>query len=140
MSLDPYFLSGDIVKLLHDGQVEGFGGVPGVRDENVLQSAVNAPQDLLYYGDPTVDIFDLAGCYAYRLATSHPFTDGNKRCAAAAADVFLRVNGWEFVVSNDEFEGTILRLAAGLLAEKELAAWYRNNSQFVSGQDHADLD
>ena len=81
-----------LVERLHDVQIQRFGGAAGLRDENAFESALARPVNKAFYG--CEDIFELAAAYLYGLAKNHAFVDGNKRIAFAAADVFLRINGW----------------------------------------------
>jgi death-on-curing protein len=68
---------------------------------------------------------ELAAAYGFGLARNHAFVDGNKRIAFISIVLFLKLNGWRFSASNDDAAATILRLAAGELAEADLAAWIR---------------
>ena len=89
---DYRWINRQVLLLLHDESLAEHGGAPGLRDEVLLDSALGRPQNLLAYGSP--DLSDLAASYGYGLAKNHAFVDGNKRIAFAAADVFLRINGW----------------------------------------------
>ena len=88
------WLTRGLALAIHERQLSEHGGGIGVRDENLLESALARPQQLLAYGDPAPDLAALAASLACALANNHPFVDGNKRIAFAAADVFLRINGW----------------------------------------------
>ena len=115
------WLTVEIVKALHDQSLEMYGGLPGIRDAGQLESAVARPLNLIAYGEPS--IFELAASYAYGIARTHPFSDGNKRAALMAADVFLKLNGWDLWAPPADATVTFLALAAGTLSESELAAW-----------------
>lgn len=91
---DPCFLTKAQVLLYHEEQIRIFGGSAGLRDDNLLESAIAAPQNVYRYQD-NADIFDLAASYLKSLAKNHPFIDGNKRAATDAAISFLKINGWE---------------------------------------------
>ena len=103
-----------------------FGGLAGIRDEGLLDSAINKPKNLIAYGQPTV--FELAASYATGLVKNHPFLDGNKRIGFMAAYVFLGANGWSLEATEEEAVLETLALAAGERAEADYAAWLARNS------------
>jgi death-on-curing protein len=109
------------VRAIHFELLAEHGGLAGLRDEGLLESALARPKNLLAYGSPSLS--ELAAAYGFGLARNHPFFDGNKRTALAAVAVFLDVNGYELVALQTEAVTTILRLAAGELSEAGLAAW-----------------
>ena len=78
---------------IHDRQLSEHGGIPGVRDDTLLDSALARPQQLHAYGNPPPDLADLAASLAFGLARNHPFLDGNKRTAAVACEAFIVLNG-----------------------------------------------
>src|SRR5580658_9527115 len=84
---EPEFLTREIIDALHEEQIETFGGLQGVRDENGLESAIAAAQNVYHYA--AGDVFDIAAAYAHHLAESQAYLDGNKRTGAQAALVFL---------------------------------------------------
>src|ERR1700733_10935530 len=84
---EPEFLTREIVYAIHEEQVNSNGGLHGVRDENTLESAIMAAQNVYYYGGG--DVYEVAAAYAYHLAESQAYLDGNKRTGAQAAFVFL---------------------------------------------------
>jgi len=100
------------------------GGLPGLRDEQLLESAIARPKQILAY-DGNADIVVLAAAYAYGLARNHPFNDGNKRVAFMSMAVFAELNGLEFDAPEAEVVDVMLRLAAGGLEEAQLAEWLR---------------
>jgi death-on-curing protein len=112
---------------LHDRQIAEHGGSSGVRDENLLQSALARPQQLYSYGDPEPDLADLAASLACGLAKNHPFVDGNKRTAYVCCETFLALNDAELEASVEDKYVTILGLAESRLTEKEFAAWLRSH-------------
>lgn len=109
---------------MHAQLIRIFGGSEGVRDAGLLSSALDRPRNRLAYGDPPPAITDLAAAYAYGISTNHPFVDGNKRVSMLVAFVFLETNGYRVIASQEEAYLTFLRLAAGELAEAELAQWF----------------
>jgi len=109
--------------LLHDESLAEHGGVSGIRDEGLLQSALARPLNLVAYGQP--DLADLAAAYGVGLAKNHPFVDGNKRAAFLAIGLFLALNGKRLVTSQAEATLTMLDVAAGAMDEQGLANWLR---------------
>lgn len=112
---------------LHDVSLLEHGGSPGLRDEGLLDSALARPENLAAYGEP--DIAALAASYAFGLAKNHPFVDGNKRAPFLAIGLCLDLNGLRLEVDQSEAVETILALAAGDLAQEELANWIRGHAQ-----------
>lgn len=78
---------------IHERIIERFGGTTGIRDKGLLESALYRPQTGYY-----ADIAELAAALFESLLLNHPFVDGNKRVAFFVTDVFLRLNGWKFLV------------------------------------------
>ncbi len=88
---EPEFLHWVIVLSLHRRSLERFGGLDGIRDQSALESALMAGENTYFYGGG--DLHDVAAAYAFHLAESQGFLDGNKRTAAACATTFLMRNG-----------------------------------------------
>lgn len=117
----------DCLVLLHDESLAEHGGVAGLRDEGLLESALARPRNLAAYGAP--DWAELATAYAVGLAKNHAFVDGNKSAAFLAVGLFLHLNGWRLIASQPDATLTMLRLAASEIDEAEFAAWLRTNSR-----------
>lgn len=113
------------IRAIHLQLIAEYGGLAGIRDEGLLESALARPRNLVAYGDPSLP--DLAASYGFGLARNHPFSDGNKRIALASIGVFVDINGWELTASQEDAVETILRLAAGDLTQEELSAWVAAN-------------
>lgn len=113
----------DVAFAIHDRQLAEHGGPEGVRDPAALESALARPRNLAAYERP--DAAALAAAYAYGLARNRPFADGNKRTAWVVARVFLTINGHRLEFDPPDAVRTIEALAAGTLAEPELANWFR---------------
>ncbi|MBA3879281.1 MAG: type II toxin-antitoxin system death-on-curing family toxin [Sphingobium sp.] len=107
----------------HEEQLAEHGGASGVRDANMLESAMARPLNLVAYGEP--DAADLAASYAFGIVRNHPFVDGNKRTAAVVSETFLVLNGYELTCTDVEMVTTFLALAAGELTVEALADWFR---------------
>ena len=123
----PVWVLRETVLTLHEQSLAEFGGAAGIRDEGLLDSALDKPENLFAYGKPT--IFDLAASYGFGLVKNHPFIDGNKRAGFIVAVVFLDLNGYRFQASEAEAAVRTLALAAGELSKKEFAAWLKANSR-----------
>lgn len=113
---------------LHAMSLVQFGGLSGLRDEGLLDSALARPEQLANYGAP--DVADVAAAYAFGLAKNHPFVDGNKRAAFLALGLSLRLNGYRLTAPQPQATQTVLSLAAGGLSEEDLAPWIRGNMAF----------
>lgn len=101
------------------------GGGTGIRDQDLLESALARPENLFAYGAP--DAADLAAAYAFGIARNHPFVDGNKRTAGVAAITFLWLNDVETTITEADLVAAMLALAAGELSDADLAAWFRDH-------------
>jgi len=119
------WLSPQVLLAALDEQLAEHGGAQGIRDDNLLQSALARPRDLTAYGDP--DAAALAASYAFGLAKNHPFVDGNKRIALTALESFLVLNGFELSADDAACVLAVLSIASGEMSEEDLAAWIRNH-------------
>ncbi len=123
MQSEPVWVAVEVATAAHREQPAEHGGVEGVRDHGLLESAMMRPQQLASYGTP--DIAALAAGYAYGIARNHPFIDGNKRTAAVVSETFLVLNGYQLNATDAAVVVAFLALAAGELSEEELADWFR---------------
>jgi death-on-curing protein len=112
----------------HSQQISLFGGTGGLRDKGLLDFALARPRNLLAYAENTVTMADLAAAYAVGISANHPFLDGNKRTAMQVAFVFIEFNGLTVTASQEEACLTFLHLAAGEIAEAELALWFAEHT------------
>lgn len=119
------WIDGDVVLAIHEEQLAEHGGGIGIRDAGLLQSALARAPNLAAYGEP--DAAALASAYGWGISRNHPFIDGNKRTGFVAAELFLRLNGWQLDASDTDCVLTMLAVAAGDLAEDEFADWLRRN-------------
>lgn len=127
---EPQWLLRETVLALHERLLAEFGGLRGLRDAGLFDSALTRPRWLFAYDKPTV--FELAAAYAYGLIRNHPFLDGNKRIGFTAAVAFLELNGYRFKASEADAVLKTLALAARELDETGYAAWLRANSRKAS--------
>ena len=109
----------------HGELLARFGGLDGLRDEGLLDSALGRPLQLFHYGNPT--LFDLAASYAHGIVKNHPFLDGNKRSGLMSAALFLEMNGLVFAPPEEEAVLQTLALAAGALDADGFSAWLANS-------------
>ena len=105
-------LSVETVREIHAEALRRFGGSEGVRDENLLASAVLTPQSSFGGKSPYADLIEIAAAYLFYLCGNHPFIDGNKRTAMMAAVVFLRMNGVEPAPDSEAWEKFVLDVAS----------------------------
>jgi death on curing protein len=129
MAEDRVWIERAVILALHDRLLAAHGGLAGIRDEALLDSALARPRHLAAYGEP--DLCALAAAYACGIARNHPFMDGNKRTAFLAAYVFLARNGRRLTAPEDAAAWTMMALAAGSLDEDALAQWLRDNTREV---------
>jgi death-on-curing protein len=124
---EPLWLNRTDCLAIHEMMLAQHGGLAGVRDKGLLESALAKPQNLFAYGSPT--LADLAASYAAGIIHNHPFLDGNKPTGFLAAATFLELNGLIFTATEESVVETTLILAAGDLKEAGYAAWLRRNSR-----------
>ncbi len=117
---DPTFLTREEVELIHAASIAAFGGALGIRDENVLESALAQPQQEFFYRQ--ADLFEMAAAYAYHIAEHQPFGDGNQRAALLSAPNFLALNGIMADRPVDAFYDAPIALAEKRLDKPGLAA------------------
>lgn len=122
---EPFWLTHQMIVAIHDEQLAIHGGATGLRDEGMLESALDRPKNKWSYEN--ADLAELAAAYAFGIARNHPFVDGNKRTSLLALYTFLGVNGIDFIVPEAEAAAIILSLAAGDVSEQSLVRWIRDN-------------
>ena len=123
----PVWVLRETVIAVHHMLLAEHGGLPGIRDETLLDSALSRPEQSFAYSDQP-SIFYLAASYSYGLALNHPFMDGNKRVALTVAAIFLELNSYSLDATEAEVVITFEHLAAGKLTEKQLASWFETTS------------
>jgi len=116
---DCFHLTVEIVRDIHEEAVKNFGGLHGIRDEALLASAVFAPQSSFGGRSPYIDLIDIAAAYLFYLCRNHPFLDGNKRTAMAAAIVFLRVNEFDPAADSEKWEELVLDVASSKIDREQ---------------------
>ncbi len=117
------FLSKENVMRIHAHQVDTYGGQHGLRDENLLESALAMPA--MTFGGEFLhkSIAEMAGAYMFHLTMNHPFLDGNKRIGTATAIVFLEANGYRFTAPEDTLRQFAWKLASGEVEKDQVIAF-----------------
>lgn len=123
--MPPLFLDLDRVLRTHVSLIERYGGEEGVRDVGLLHSAIAVPQasfggELLHQ-----DLFEMAAAYLYHIVQNHPFVDGNKRTGAAAAIIFLAMNGVDLEADEPGLVDLTVAVARGEVGKSEIAEFFR---------------
>ena len=121
------WLSSDVLYAVHAEQLAEHGGLAGLRDANALESALARAEQLAHNGSP--DGAELAAAYGFGIARNHPFSDGNKRTAFVATELFLVLNGFKLRATDADCVMTMLGVAAGDIDEASFAAWIRAHTQ-----------
>ena len=122
---EPVWVNRQALEILHDESIARDGGVAGLRDNGLLESALARPRNAFHYG--TDDICSLASLYAGGIAQNHPFVDGNKRAAFLACVIFIEMNGFRFVAGEADAALKVFALAGGDIDETHFADWLREN-------------
>lgn len=115
-----------LLVILHDESLALHGGASGIRDDGLLDSALNRAVNLAMYDEP--DFAELAAAYGVGLAKNHAFIDGNKRVAFLTVGLFLGMNGYKLKATQVDATLTVLAVASGEMLEADFAAWIRENS------------
>jgi death-on-curing protein len=123
---EPQWLSRVVVDAIHSDQLREHGGLPRIRDETVLESALARPQQKWHY-TADADVPLLAAAYAFGLVKNHPYRDGNKRIGFLAMATFLGLNDHELTATDAEVVTEMLALADGRVTENALVDWIRQH-------------
>lgn len=115
------------LELLHAESLAEHGGGAGLRAEDLLESALARPPNLIAYGAP--DFADLAAAYGAGIIGNHPFVDGNKRAGLLSVGLFLALNGYRLDATQADATLTVFALAAGEIDERAFAAWIRGRAR-----------
>jgi len=124
---EPRWISRAIALAIHDEAIYEFGGLPGLRDAGLLESALDRPRNLRAC-EPRSSVFRLAATLCVGLARNPAFHDGNKRTALLVTRAFLFLNGYELEPSQESEVPTLVAVAAGSVGEADLEVWLRANS------------
>lgn len=119
----PAFLTLEQVEEIHRISLRRHGGQDGLRDRGAFESAVMQARNVWLYGH--ADLYEIAAAYAFHLAQSQAFIDGNKRTGMGAALVFLEGNGSPIPKATVELHGAMIAIAEMRMGRKELADLFR---------------
>jgi death on curing protein len=122
---EPEWLTITMIVAIHDEQLAVHGGLAGMRDSALLESALDRPRNKWAY--EKAELPALAAAYGYGIAKNHPFADGNKRTSLLAIYTFLGINGIDFIVAEADAAAMIFALAAGEVSEESLTRWIKDN-------------
>jgi death-on-curing protein len=120
---EPRFLTISEVLYLHDKSLERYGGSAGIREPGLVESALGSAQNAFWYGHG--NLFEIAAAYAFHIAESQSFVDGNKRTVASAAITFLRANGVKFPKDDGSVYRAMIQIAERRLDKPGLAVVLR---------------
>jgi death-on-curing protein len=125
------FLTLSEVLLILDDQIKNYGGIYGIRDINLLSSAIYMPESSFrgQYLHETIPA--MAAAYAFHICQNHPFIDGNKRAALASSLVFLDINGYELNCENETLYNKIMNVAKSETKKEELIIFFEKHSKKI---------
>lgn len=122
---EPDWLAVELIVAIHDEQLAIHGGLAGIRDTALLESALDRPRNKS--ACESAELPELAAAYGYGIAKNHPFVDGNKRTSLLAIYTFLGINSVDFIVPEADVAAMIFALAAGEVSEESLMRWIKDN-------------
>lgn len=132
MIFEPRFLSIVEVIEIHEKEIIAAGGLAGIRDKDLLESAVAAPQ-ATFNSEYLMNIFEMAATYLNSIALNHPFLDGNKRTALASSLTFLFINGYEFdELYSEELADKTLDLINGVISKADFSNLFRSRCREIN--------
>lgn len=114
---------------IHKNQIELYGGDPGIRDLNLLSSALAVPKSTFNGELLHNDLFDIASAYIYHICQNHPFIDGNKRVALVSGLIFLDFNGIEINDPDDKLYKLLIKVASGKSNKNEISKTLKHLSK-----------
>ncbi len=122
------FIPPEIVHTIHPDLIDRYGGRSGLRDPELLDSALAQPK--MTVGGKYVHrtIFNKAAAYGFHICRNHPFIDGNKRLAFVLMDIFLQMNGYLLSAPEKDSYSIMIELANGRLSKEKLSSWLKENS------------
>ncbi len=124
---EPIWLNREDCLAIHEMMLAQHGGLAGVRDAGLLESALSKPRNRFAYSSPTLT--GMGASYAAGIIRNHPFLDGNKRTGFMLAATFLEVNGREFTATEESVVEMTLALASGKLTQATYAGWLNKSSK-----------
>ena len=123
---EPHWIRGDVALAIHRRQLAEHGGIDGIRDAGLLESALARPQNLWAHADSKPDISALAASYSFEMIKNHPFLDGNKRTGYVVCRTFLVLNGQDIDATQEQKYEAFLSVASDEIDEAGLVDWLRS--------------
>lgn len=134
--MDDYiFLTTEEALEIHKHQIKMYGGMDGLRDAGLLDSALHQASAMAFGEYLHQDLAEMAAAYLFSVVKNHPFFDGNKRAGAAIAYVFLNLNGYRIVTAEEEFEKLVLSVADGTCQKAAVAEFVRNHMMLIDSDE-----
>ena len=127
---EPIWVPTRAVHIVHDRQIARHGGASGLRDEGLLQNALQRPVNKWQYEN--ADTFEWAAAFAFGIAKAHAFVDGNKRTAFVTSVTFLRLNGWHFITEPADGVAFMENLASDVVSEEQFKNWLKRSSTQIN--------
>ncbi len=118
------YLTLEQVLKMHDAFIEKFGGLQGIRDMNLLLSAIETPKAAMFGTDLYPTVYDKAAAYLYHIVQNHPFNDANKRTGFGAAYLFLKANNINILFDDKSFESLVIEVAKGKKTKEEISYFF----------------
>jgi death-on-curing protein len=113
---------------LHNEMLKRYGGLPGIRDKNLLWSAIDAPKAAMFGQEMYPSVYEKAAAYLYHLVCNHPFNDANKRTGYAVTLVFLEVNNAKQIFKKEELENLVVEIAKGKETKERITKFLETGS------------
>ena len=132
------YLTADQIRRFHEEAITETGGMPGVRSDQALFSALMQPQASAFQEDAYPTVAEKAAAYGFFLNQSHPFNDGNKRTAVIAMLAFLDLNSYDFDETDDEITEAFVGVAAKTVDQGQFFQWVVEHAHPVTGNDARD--
>lgn len=126
---EPNWVLFETVIAIHKRQIAEHGGLHGIRDIALLESALTAPRQLFHYKEPKPTLSQLAASYAFCISKNHPFYDGNKRVSLVVCEVFLRLNSYTLKATQVEKYKVFIGVANGDISQDKLAEWINKRTR-----------
>ena len=124
---EPEWIEYDVVLAIHEAQLAEHGGLPGIRDQGMLESALARPNNLFAYS-PGASLRQLAAAYAVGIGKNHGFNDGNKRTAWVVCALFLELNGIAVIADQADVVRVMLEVASSTITEAQVVSWLEQAS------------
>lgn len=115
------YLTAEQIIELHDELLNRYGGLPGIRDKNLLMSAIEAPKVAMFGIEMYPSVYEKAAAYLYHIICNHPFNDANKRTGYTTMLVFLEVNNVKQTFKKEDLEILVVEVAKGKISKEQIA-------------------